>query len=347
MKKFFALLIFLAAIFTNISYWEDIGNVALRFCNNSGTLEKTLSLTTSWQEAQDICMTLINGWNNDVNVSISFVDWTITNDTDQKKACKNEGEIENFWQYMQLENRIIEVPAKGSTTFIGKLVLPEEKAWEIHGCVTYFIANQNNKKDMFSIMVRRANFIDIFAKGIVTIWLEFMDIEDTKESLSKNPKIVSSFDKNEKILYIQSILRNKWTAEQWVTIKWEIKNRLWYKKTFFEEKRTIFAKQNSTINGTIDDLPFYKWPFTITYTVEHSANIQEGLETDNWAKEGKLTESTSILIITKETYISLIVILALIAGIIIIIKRKKIKHSVSFKNEKKKINHKTKKISHK
>ncbi|HCY21320.1 TPA: hypothetical protein DIC40_05770 [Patescibacteria group bacterium] len=70
---------------------------------------------------------------------------------------------------MTLENKTISVPARGNTTFTGVLELPEEAAGEIHGCVTYFINNEKNQKEMFTIMVRRANFIDIFAKGIVTI----------------------------------------------------------------------------------------------------------------------------------------------------------------------------------
>jgi len=63
-----------------------------------------------------------------------------------------------------IENNIIKVPARGQTFFTGILKLPEEAAGEIRGCVTYFIANDTNQKEMFTIMVRRANFIDVFAK---------------------------------------------------------------------------------------------------------------------------------------------------------------------------------------
>ncbi|AHB41481.1 hypothetical protein P148_SR1C00001G0691 [candidate division SR1 bacterium RAAC1_SR1_1] len=340
MKKFLALLFFLGALFISNTYAATIGDVALRFCNNSGSLEKTISLTTSGQEQKEICMMLINGSYEPTDVSINFVDGTITNDADQKKACKNEGENQNFGQYMTLENKTISVPARGNTTFTGVLELPEEAAGEIHGCVTYFINNEKNQKEMFTIMVRRANFIDIFAKGIVTIGLEFVDIESPTKSISKNPKLVSFFDTKENKLYIQSMLRNKGTAEQGITIKGEIKNRFGYKKTFFEEKRTIFSKQTSNINNVIDDLPFYKGPFTITYSVEHSANVSEGLETDTEEKTGILAETTSILIITPATYISVLVFLLIIAGISFFIIRRKHKktktaHTTNHKGTKK------------
>lgn len=360
MKKILASLVLIAATIISTSFAADIGNVALRFCN-TGTLEKTIFLTTSGQEEKDVCMTLINWWNENVNISISFVDGTITNDADQKKACKNEWENENFGKYMHIDNNIISVPAKWAATFTGKLRLPEEAAWEIHGCVTYFVANNKKQQDMFNIMVRRANFIDIFAKGVVTIWLKFIDIETQNKNLSDNPKIFSSYNKDEKKLYIQSILRNTGTAEQWITIKWEIKNRFGFKKTFFEEKRTLFAKQDSNINTVVDNLPFYKGPYTITLRVEHSANLQEWLQTDDNAKEWNLTQTANILVLTTETYIFLVAILVVIALIIIIIKRrshgkkkivKKWSHKKIASSTTKKVSHKkapstAKKVSHK
>jgi len=336
MKKFLTSLFLFGIILLSSTYAANIWDVALRFCNTE-TLEKTISLTTSWQEEKEICMTLINWSYEDVNINISFVDGTITNDTDQKKACKNEWENENFWQYMSLESNIIKVPARWQAFFTGVLQLPEEAAWEIRGCVTYFIANDTNQKEMFTIMVRRANFIDVFAKGVVTVWLEFIDVESQTKSISKNPKIVSFFNKDEKKLYIQAMLNNKWTAEQWITIKWEIKNRFWYKKTFFEEKRTLFAKQTSMINNVVEKLPFYKGPFTITYTVEHSANIIEGLETDIEERNWIITEKTDIIILNIWTYISLFIVLTIINSIIfLVLKRKHKKIKAKIHNTKKK-----------
>lgn len=337
MKKFLASLIFLGTIIVSSVYASDIGDVALRFCNTSWSLEKTISLTTSGQEKKEICMMLINGAYEPTDISLSFVDGTITNDADQKKACKNEWENQNFGQYMQLEKNTVTVPARGSTTFTGILQLPEEAVGEIHGCVTYFINNQKNQKEMFTIMVRRANFIDVLAKWIVTIWLSFIDVETQNKSLSNNPKIVSFFNSEENKLYIQSTLKNKGTAEQGVTIKWEIKNRLGYKKTFFEEKRTIFAKQTSNINNVIENLPFYKWPFTITYSVEHNANVSAWLQTDTEEKTWVLSETTSIVILTPATYISIVVILLIIAGIVFFIirrKHKKAEHHVNHTTKK-------------
>lgn len=346
MKKILAALFLIGTISLNSIYASSIGDVALRFCNDPETLEKTISLTTSGQEEKEICMTLINWSSEDSNISISFVDWTVTNDSDQKKACKNDWENQNFWQYMSIESNIINVPAKWQTTFTGILKLPEEAAWEIHGCVTYFIANETNQKEMFTIMVRRANFIDVFAKWVVTIWLSFVDVEAQTESLSNNPKIVSFFNKEENNLYIQAILNNKGTAEQWITIKWEIKNPFGYKKTFFEEKRTLFAKQNSMINNVISDLPRYKWPLTITYTVEHSANIAEWLETDIEEKSWIISETTNIFIVTIWTFVRPLILLTLIAIIIFfIIRRKNNKTTPKKKIAKSTSSKKTTKIS--
>lgn len=299
--------------FLGISFGVNIGDVSLRFCNTSGTLEKTLALNISGQETKDICMILGNNGKENASVTLSFVDGTITNDTDQKKACKNEGENQNFGKYVTLEKNTIVIPSKGTTTITGKLLLPEETVGEVHGCVTYFAGEGKNKNEMFTIMVRRANFIDAFVKWVVTVGVKFIDLSQQENNLSKNPKIISTYDTKENKLFLQASIQNKGTAEAKIHIKGIIKNRLGYSKTFMEETRTVFWKETTNLSSTIENLPFYKGPFTITYELEYNAVLQNGLETNNQAEStGKLTEKTNIMIISVGTYI----LAALIVGIV-------------------------------
>lgn len=304
----------------------NIGDVSLRFCNNTGVDEKKLLLNISGQESKDICMKLANWSNEDLYVNLSFVDWTITNDSDQKKACKNQWENQNFWQYVKWNNEPVLVPAGKQVITNTSLSFPEEVAGEIHGCVTYFITNKTKDWEMFTIMVRRASFIDAVVKGTVSIWLGFLDMPIQENNLSKNSKILSFFSKEENKLYIQSSLRNKWTAEQKIKITWTINWLLGYEKIFMQEDRTIFGKETTNLNSTVDNLPFYKGPFTITYNVEYNTNIVDWVLTDTnqtWV----ITESTSIIVITAYTYISIAILLLIIVSIIIIVIIKKHKKS--------------------
>jgi hypothetical protein len=47
-----------------------IGDVVLRFCNGTGTLEKTLNLKLDANQNQDICMEFTNQSKEDVEVNL-------------------------------------------------------------------------------------------------------------------------------------------------------------------------------------------------------------------------------------------------------------------------------------
>ncbi|HCB51692.1 TPA: hypothetical protein DEP21_03920 [Patescibacteria group bacterium] len=281
-------------------------------------------------------MQVINGSNQDAYVNLNFVDGTVTNDADQKKACKNEGENQNFGKYITWKQEPVFIKARGNTEVHAKLLFPEEVAGAIHGCVTYYMDGKKDNGEMFTIMVRRANFIDALVKGVVTMGIGFIDMQDQENNISNNPKILSHYNTKEEKLYIQATLKNKGTAEQKVSIKGTISSLLGYKKTFFEEERSIIAKETTNINGIVEDLPFYKGPFKIKYTVAHQAIIKDGLTTDE-SKEGEsgeIIEEVTVVVVTTGTHIMMGVLMGLIIIILVLFYKKKHHIKKHFKSEK-------------
>ena len=323
MKKSLLTLGIFIATSLGITFWASIGDISLRFCNGTGDVQKNLSLNISGQQAQDICIQLTNSASDDTYVNLSFVDGTVTNDSDQKKACKNEGENQNFGKYVTRDGKPVLVPAGKTITTNAKLQFAEEVAGEIHGCVTYFVANPKSNGEMFTIMVRRASFIDALVKGTVTVGLGLIDLSQQENNISNNPKIISYFDTKEGKLYIQATLKNKGTAEQKATIKGTISNRFGYNKTFIEEERNIIAKETSNLNTVIDNLPFYKGPFTIKYTITHKAVIGNGLKTDDNNADETIVESANITIRSTASYVMIAIFGLLIIGCAIVLLKKK------------------------
>ena len=293
-KTIYSILAILAGIlFISSTNAAGIGDVVLRFCNGTGTLEKTLNLKLDANQNQEICMEFSNQSKEDVEVNLGIVDCVITNDSYQKKACKNEWDKAEFWQYVTYTGTSLKIPANKSVRETASIKFPDGKnGWEVHGCVTYSVANQVSNWEMFSIMVRKANFVDVILSGNVILWLHFIDLPTINNNLSKNPKIGITYDKESDTISAQTTLENKGSVSETVTITGTIKSLLGT-KTFVTETRTIFPNQTSTITSTIDSLPRYKGKFTISYKVSHLP----ASETDQTKTETIPTETTSFWII--------------------------------------------------
>jgi hypothetical protein len=124
MKKSLAAIIIILASCTAISFGAGIGDVSLRFCNGSG-MEKSLTMNLIGNQTGNICMQFSNSSAEAVPINISFVDGTITNDADQKKACKNEGDNQQFGKYVSGPTGTIIVPAQGTITQTGTIMFPK------------------------------------------------------------------------------------------------------------------------------------------------------------------------------------------------------------------------------
>ena len=71
----------------------------------------------------------------EAKVAVTFVDGTVTNDSSQLKACKNDADIERFGQYVTFDTPEVVIPANDSIQTSFSLEFPGGVSWKVYGCI--------------------------------------------------------------------------------------------------------------------------------------------------------------------------------------------------------------------
>lgn len=202
----------------------------------------------------EICMDFYNTSADDITIKYGFVDWSVTADEFKNKACKNEGEIDNFWQYLTQNNTEILVPAWWSVRQKAYAKFPVWLSWLIHGCLTYYVKNDDawQSNNTFNVLVRKAAFIDVL------VWWNL------ERSLKISQDSVSYNHNTNKGTYDVSIkVENKWNIDEMLSFVGKVSNKLWYSATISGDSQKILSDDSGIIQFELKDLPRYKMSFDI------------------------------------------------------------------------------------
>ena len=95
-------------------------------------------------------------------VQVWFVDWTITKDSYKNKACLAEWQWDAFGDYI-IWDSILYIPEHSNITKSYSIKLPNtyQLSWNILWCITLSTLNPWFEAGSFSIVSRKANFIDM------------------------------------------------------------------------------------------------------------------------------------------------------------------------------------------
>lgn len=233
---------------------SDIWDVTLRFCNDEEIpwWTKSVVLKAETEQKQDICILLDNNGPSDITIDLNFVDGTITADSDQKKACEPEDKTDNFGQYISIEEKRFTLKANETIKTYASALFPAGYAGTAYGCVTFQRVKEieSEKNDqMFAIVARRANFIDIHVDGEVVLDIQALidtnesipRYNDTQDNIKLYHDLVNQDMKSSIILYNSGNIAAKVYGEIEGSLLWG-----WY--PLFEEIREeiILPKQQKT-----------------------------------------------------------------------------------------------------
>jgi hypothetical protein len=246
---------------------SDIWDITLRFCNDEsiswGT--KSLVLEAQTEKEQDICILLNNNWPTDITIDLNFVDWTITADGDQKKACEPENKTDNFGQYITIENNRFTVKANETIKTYANAMFPAGYAGTAYGCVTFqrVKETESEKNDqMFAIVARRANFIDIHVDGDVV--LDIQAIVDNNESIPRHNNTQDTIklysDLINKDIKSSIILYNSWNIA--AKVYGEVQAHVfWWRHTIINEinEEIILPKQQKSFMVSLPRWTRWVW----------------------------------------------------------------------------------------
>jgi len=318
MKKFFLLLPVVLTFFASV-FADDLANVSLSYCN---TQESTLQYQIEPSIETGICYMLSNASKKPVMIKLSFIDGTFTNDQRKNKACLSDVDRENFWQYVTGYDQLITLKPGETIKKEANLLYPKGMDGLYHWCVVYSVVEKkkstaSDASASFSILMRRAKFIDVIVgnpenakeKGIV---LEDFSDADGK-NISNNSKIRMYEDDSDNKYVVQLKIKNISPVEQDVVITWVASNLLTYKNTFVETRK-ILKGESIIITKKIDEMP--------SYNLSIKFNIENTPFTFGWQKPiiGTTKEKTTIRIWNTITFITIVGILLLIGIVLLLIK---------------------------
>jgi len=141
----------------------QVQNIEINFCES---FSKTKEYMLTAGKPTDICFEAENISDKDILVSLDFVDGTFTNDQRKNRACMDNNQKEKFGQYVFWTEKTFTLPAKGRKIITGKILYPSSTTWsKLLGCMVYYTKWVSAGEDLdFSILVRRAKFIDLTIK---------------------------------------------------------------------------------------------------------------------------------------------------------------------------------------
>lgn len=269
MKRKILILILSLFILAPLVLAQDttIWDVEVQFCNNDKQT-KNLSMVLEWWMEDEICMDFSNYSNSDVTLKYGFVDGTIAIGDTPKKACKNEWEWEEFAQYVTQDTDTITILAWETVRQKAKIKYPAWFSGMINGCMTYSIvwdeSNLWNEDNMFSILVRRAKFIDVL------IWGELK----RKIQFSNNDAVSYSFNSKTNEFIINISLTNQWNIDENLSITWIVNNAFGYEKAISMENIKIASDSTQNIEIIVDNIPRYKLSYDADLTLIWSPDFK-------------------------------------------------------------------------
>ncbi|MCX6824163.1 MAG: hypothetical protein NT085_03475 [candidate division SR1 bacterium] len=137
----------------------EVQSIEVGFCENDA---KTKKYQINAGDIQDICLEVSNNASKDIMVSLDFVDGTFTNDQRKNRACLDSNQKEKFGQYVTGNKNSLIIPAKSSIITHANMQYPRGIVGEINGCLVYYTKGVSGGGSVdFSILVRRAKFIDV------------------------------------------------------------------------------------------------------------------------------------------------------------------------------------------
>ncbi len=316
---------------------SNLGDLLIRFCNDPEVAKewwsKDLQMSTMPEKEEEICIYLVNWWPTDVEVILWFVDWTITNDKDQKKACQPEAIVSQFGQHVKPEQTVFAIPANTTIETRAKLTFPQDTAWMVYGCATLQLTWWAQNDWSIQVVSRRANFIDISVKWKVRPSLQIISQETPiwRTMHNTDPRFFIYSNIKTKELFGKVTVKNDGNVAQYVSMQ-PVTKRRWKTTRYETISKKILPQQENEFLIPIADKPRWEWSLTIDASITYSPVVDTWAELDvTWVdmNEQKIVLTANTLFMPwKMIFIVLWILLLLL-----ILTGKKKKHN---KEEEKK-----------
>lgn len=260
---------------------SNLGDLLIRFCNDPEIAKewwsKDLQISATPWSGEDICIYLVNGWPTKLEVELWFVDGTITNDAEQKKACQPESTISQFGQYVRHDQKKFTLEPKSTVETHAFVTFPQDTAGMVYGCATLKIVWSESNEGAIQVVSRRANFIDVSVKGVLRSSLLIVNQPLPVGWIvhNKDPRFYIISNPTTKELFGKIVLKNDGNVAQYVSL--QPSTRRWGKTTSYETiSKKILPQQENEFVIPITDKPWWNWPVQMSASITSNPVLEEG-----------------------------------------------------------------------
>jgi hypothetical protein len=262
---------------------SNLWDLLIRFCNDAEVAKewwsKDLQMSTMPEQEEEICIYLVNWWPTDVEVILWFVDGTITNDQDQKKACQPEAIVSQFGQYVKPDQTVFSIPANTTIETRAKLTFPQDTAGMVYGCATLQLTWWAQNDWSIQVVSRRANFIDVSVKWKVRPSLQIISQETPVWRMmhNKDPRFYIYSNIKTKELFGKVTVKNDGNVAQYVSMQ-PVTKRRWKSTRYETISKKILPQQENEFVIPLVDKPRREWWLTIDASITYAPVV------DTWAE---------------------------------------------------------------
>ncbi len=262
-------------------------------------------------------MYLSNGWLSPVTIKINFVDGTITNDSDQKKACQPESTKDRFGKYISIPQTEYRLQPQQSIEVHATAEFPISYAGMSYGCVTYQAVGESEwGNGMFNVLTRKANFIDILVEGKIELWLSIKE-QVREDNIWKSTQLVIFKDIADGNYKGQLVVTNDGNIAQQVVVGGSVNARFQNFSLPEQSKKVLPWDSVDFVFPLNDYVPRYEWVITANVDLTNTPvfEFESDQITEDMRKASTQTLSSSIFIAPWKLLAAVIAIfLLLFAG---------------------------------
>lgn len=312
---------------------SNLWDLLIRFCNDPEIAKewwsKDLKMTATPWTGEDICIYLVNGGPTEVEVELGFVDGTVTNDAEQKKACQPESTISQFGQYVRHDQKKFTLQPKSTVETHAFVTFPQDTAGMVYGCATLKIVWWESNEGAIQVVSRRANFIDVSVTWVLRSSLKIVNQPAPVGWVVHNqdPRFYIISNPTTKEFFWKIVVKNDGNVAQYVSLQ-PTTSRWW--KTISHEtiSKKVLPNQENEFLIPLTNMPWWKWALSVQADISSTPVLEEWA---TWLDATKLdTTPQTEQLIAKAFFmpwtLAFIILWVLFVGLILSGMRTKKKH---------------------
>lgn len=277
-------------------------------------------------QEKEICIYFYTTSPEPMELNYYFSDTTVN--SQWGKSCSTDQSSTNAFSkhFINTGEKKVIVVAEKPALVKEKIAIPLGMSWELNGCIAYSLSKPVNAdksgSEVFAVTVRKVGFLSFFVGSNESIKNDVQLLKNAWWSYSTNSKIKAQMKEGNMVL--SYLVQNNGNTSQDIVISWTIHNIFWFEKIFEGTPTKINPGEKKEIEVMVGILPAYKWFFTVRSSVQNTPvfNFDTSNMDEKYTSSGFQTITWTIYIFS---WVSLIIVLLVIAFIVKLVAPRKVK----------------------